>query len=182
MSEIAQRWTRIADAFTARLEGVPPGAWTNQSPCTEWTAHDVAKHVVDVTRMLLTRATGGDPTPPDSDEDLLAAWKVESDAVKAALADPDRAKTEVTGMGGTQPFEQLAGDVMCADTLIHTWDLARATGQDDRLDAEGVAAAMAFLEPNDELLRSPGGMGPKIDPPADADDQTRLLSFVGRRP
>ena len=182
MSEIAERYARIADGFSARLAAVPPGAWSNPSPCPDWTAHDVAKHVVDTTRRVLTRLTGGDPTPPDSDEDLAAAWQVESNAVKAALADPERAKTEVTGMGGMQPFEEMIGGVMCADTLIHTWDLARATGQDDRLDAEGITAARAYLEPMDEMMRVPGGMGPKIDPPADADEQTRLLTFVGRQP
>ena len=180
MSEVADRWGRIADAFTARVEGVPPGAWGQQSPCEDWTARDVVKHVTDVTRGLLTRLTGGDPTSPDSDEDLLAAWKVESEAVKAALADPDRARSEVKGMGGTQPFEELAGGVMCADTLIHTWDLARATGQDDRLDPDGIKAALAFLEPNDEMLRGPGSFGPKLDAPSDADEQTRFLAFVGR--
>jgi uncharacterized protein (TIGR03086 family) len=181
VSEIAERWTRIADGFTARLEGVPPGAWSKQSPCPDWTAYDVAKHVIDVTRGLLTRLTGGDPTSPDTDEDLVTAWKVESNAVKAALADPDRARTEVKGMGGTQPFEALAGGVMCADTLIHTWDLARATGQDDRLDPEGIKAAQQFLEPNDAMLRRPGGFGDKLDASADADEQTRFLAFVGRQ-
>jgi uncharacterized protein (TIGR03086 family) len=181
MSEVAERWTRIADGFTARLDGVPPGAWSNPSPCPDWTAHDVAKHVIDVTRGLLTRLTGGDPTSPDTDEDLSAAWKVESDAVKNALADPERAKTEVKGMGGTQPFEELAGGVMCADTLIHTWDLARATGQDDRLDPQGMKAAQRFLEPNDEMLRTPGGFGQKLDAPSDADEQTTFLAFVGRK-
>jgi uncharacterized protein (TIGR03086 family) len=182
VSEVADRYSRIADAFTARLDAVPPGAWSNSSPCEDWTAHDVAKHVVDTTRRLLTRLNGGDPTAPDSDEDLSAAWKVESGAVQAALADPERAQVEVQGMGGTQPFEDLVGTVMCADTLIHTWDLARATGQDDRLDSDATKAAMAFLEPNDEMMRVPGGMGPKIDPPDGADEQTRFLNFVGRRP
>jgi uncharacterized protein (TIGR03086 family) len=182
VSEVADRYARIAAGFTARLDAVPPGLWTNPSPCPDWTAHDVAKHVVDTTRRLLTRLTGGDPTSPDSDEDLGAAWKLESDAVTAALADPGRAKTEVKGMGGTQPFEDLVGGVLCADTLIHTWDLARATGQDERLDPEGMKAAHQFLEPNDDMLRVPGGFGPKVEPPADADEQTRFLSFVGRRP
>jgi uncharacterized protein (TIGR03086 family) len=181
VTEVADRYGRIADGFTARIEGVPPGAWTKQSPCPDWTAHDVAKHVVDTTRRLLTRLTGGDPTPPDSYEDLAAAWRVESEGVRAALADPDRARNPVKGMGGEQPFEDLIGGVMCADTLIHTWDLARATGQDDRLDPAAVAAALAFLEPNDAMLRVPGGFGPRVDPPAGADEQTRVLAFVGRR-
>lgn len=181
MSEVADRYARVADGFTARVSAVPPGAWSNPSPCPDWTAHDVAKHVVDTTRRLLTRLTGGDPSPPDSNEDLAAAWEVESAAVKAALADPERAATEVQGLGGTQPWQDLIGTVMCADTLIHTWDLARATGQDETLDPAGMAAAQAFLEPNDGMLRVPGGFGPKLDPPADADDQARFLAFVGRQ-
>lgn len=181
MTEIAERYARIAAGFTARVEAVPPGAWAGQSPCSDWTAHDVAAHVVDTTRRLLTRLTGGDPTPPDAGEDLAAAWRVESAAVQAALRDPERAGTEVKGMGGTQPFEELVGGVLCADTLIHTWDLARATGQDDRLDPAGVTAARRFLEPNEAMLRVPGGFGPALPAPAGADEQTRLLAFLGRQ-
>jgi hypothetical protein len=32
----------------------------------------------------------------------------------------------------------------------------------------------------DEAIRRPGGFAPKIDPPTDADPQTRLLNFGGR--
>ena len=181
MSEVADRYSRLADGFTARVQGVPPGAWTNPSPCSDWTAHDVVAHLVEVTRGMLTRLTGGDPTPPDTGEDLAAAWLVESDAVKAGLAS-DRAGTPVKGLGGEQPWQDLIGTVLCADTLILTWDLARATGQDERLDPAGVEAAHAFLTPNDEMLRGPGAFAPKIEPPADADPQTRLLCFVGRQP
>jgi uncharacterized protein (TIGR03086 family) len=182
MTEIANRYERIADAFSARVDAVPAGGWTKRSPCEDWTAHDVAKHVVDTTRNFLTRLSGGDPTPPDTGQDVVTAWKVESAAVKAALADPEKAATKVKGMGGQQPFEDLIGTVLCADTLIHTWDLARATGQYDTLDPAGVEAAHAFLEPNDEMLRGPGSFGAKLDPPAGADEQTRLLCFVGRHP
>ncbi|MCA1712361.1 MAG: TIGR03086 family protein [Actinobacteria bacterium] len=182
MTEVAQRYGRIADAFTGRLTAVPPGTWTSASPCEGWTAHDVAKHVVDTHRRILTRLSGGDPTPPDTDEDLAAAWSVESEAVRAALADPARAATEVQGMGGSQPFEELVSGVLCADTLLHTWDLARATGQDERLDPGAAEAAYAFLQPNDEMLRVPGGFGPKVDPPDGADVQTQLLCFTGRSP
>ena len=182
MTEVADRYGRIADAFTARLTAVPPGGWSQQSPCEEWSAHDVAKHVVDTTRLFLTRLTGGDPTRPDSGEDLVAEWEVESQAVREALADPERAATQIDGLGGTQPFEQVIGTVLCSDTLIHTWDLARATGQYDTLDPQGIEAARAFLEPNEAMLRGPGGFAPAIEPPADADAQTSFLCFVGRRP
>jgi uncharacterized protein (TIGR03086 family) len=181
MSEIAQRYERIADAFTARLEAVPPGGWTSPSPCEEWTGRDVAKHVIDVTRMFLTRLNGGDPTPPDTDEDILAAWRVESGAVRAALADDERAATKISGLGGEQEFQDVIGTVLCADTLLHTWDLSRATGQYDTLDPAGVEAALAFLTPNDEMLRGPGAFGPKLDVPDGADDQARLLAFTGRQ-
>jgi uncharacterized protein (TIGR03086 family) len=182
VSEVAQRYERIADAFTARVEAVPPGAWSNQSPCPDWNARDVVKHVVDITRLFLTRLSGGDPTPPDTDEDIVASWHVESDAVKAALADPQKAATKVDGAAGQSPFEDVIGGVLCADTLLHTWDLSRATGQYDTLDPAAVDSALEFLTPNDERLRVPGGFGAKIEPPADADAQTKLLCFTGRQP
>jgi uncharacterized protein (TIGR03086 family) len=76
---------------------------------------------------------------------------------------------------------EVAGVVATEELVVHAWDLARATGQDDRLDPAGIAAALVFLEPNDAMIRVPGGMGPKLDPPPDADQQTTLLAFVGRR-
>ncbi|MGH7867803.1 MAG: TIGR03086 family metal-binding protein [Candidatus Dormibacteraceae bacterium] len=182
MSEIAERYARIADAFTARLEDCPSESWGNPSPCEEWTAHDVAKHVVATHRTVLARLTGTDSIPPASEEDLLKSWRIESEAVRVALVDPEKASVVVKGMLGDHSFEQLVSRLLCADTLVHTWDLARATGQDERLDPAGMAVAQEFLEPLDEAIRRPGGFGPKLEPPEGADAQTQFLCFVGRRP
>ena len=38
------------------------------------------------------------------------------------------------------------------------------------------------MEPIDDLLRSSGHYGPRVEVPADADEQTRLIAFIGRRP
>lgn len=38
------------------------------------------------------------------------------------------------------------------------------------------------MQPLDEVLRSSGQFGPKVEVPADADVQTRLLAFIGRDP
>ena len=68
------------------------------------------------------------------------------------------------------------------DVLIHSWDLARATGLDETLDAVEVARMFDGLQGIDEILRQGGQYGPKIDPGEDADLQTQLIAFTGRRP
>lgn len=45
------------------------------------------------------------------------------------------------------------------DVFLHTWDLARAIGQDDRLDPQACADLLAEMEPIEELLRTSGQFG-----------------------
>lgn len=180
MTEISDRYRTVADGFSARLDGMNSDAWTAQSPCTEWTARDVVVHVVGTHRHV--RATLGDVDAQDVDPggDLVTDFRQASAAVREALADPDKASTTVGGMFGEQPFESLVGRLLCADTLVHTWDLSRATGQDEHLDPAAVAACRSFLEPIDEAIRRPGGFAPKITPAEGADEQTAFLNFCGR--
>jgi uncharacterized protein (TIGR03086 family) len=69
-----------------------------------------------------------------------------------------------------------------ADVFMHTWDLARATGQDDTLDADLCATLLAGMEPIEEMMRSSGQYGPRVEVPEGSDAQTRLLGFIGRDP
>ena len=59
------------------------------------------------------------------------------------------------------------------DVVVHTWDLARATGLDETLDADIVHDMLVGMEPLDEMLRTSGHYGPKVAVGADADEQTR---------
>ncbi|MEJ7666332.1 MAG: hypothetical protein WKG07_45885 [Hymenobacter sp.] len=68
------------------------------------------------------------------------------------------------------------------DVFLHTWDLARATGLDERLDPEEVHRLYEGMEPMDEVPRGSGHYGPRVEVPDDADEQTRLIAFIGRRP
>ena len=62
---------------------------------------------------------------------------------------------------GTQAFENSVDQFLAADLVIHGWDLARATGQDDTIAptdlAEMQEAVKHFPE---EAMRSPGAFGP----------------------
>ena len=52
---------------------------------------------------------------------------------------------------------------------MHTWDLARASGQDDTLDAEKCAVMLAGMQPMDEVLRAERAVRPEGAGAADAD-------------
>lgn len=180
MSEVSQRYATIADGFTKRMDGVQPNRWSSASPCAGWTARDVAIHVVNTHQRVLASLGGSEPEMVTSADDLKPMWGRAREAIRAALEDPIRSSATVGGKFGEQPFESLVGRLLCADTLIHTWDLARATGQDETLDEDAAALALEFLTPIDEAIRRPGGFGAKIGPLPGADVQTRLLNFAGR--
>jgi uncharacterized protein (TIGR03086 family) len=181
MSEVSERYARIATGFGDRLAGVGDDAWALPTPCDEWTVRDVVAHVVSVHRRVVAGLDAGAPAPPATDSDLVAAWTEATADVTGALADPERASAPVTGRFAPMPLVDLIGRLLCNDTLVHTWDIARATGQDEHLDGAGVTYSFEMLRPNDEALRGPGSFGPKIEPPPDADEQTRFLCFLGRR-
>ena len=180
VTEVSDRYGAVADGFGDRLSGVGADRWSSASPCREWTARDVAVHVINTHRRV--RATLGDVSfeEIDPDADLRAEWAPATGAIRAALNDEALASKTVSGMFGDQPFESLVGRLLCTDTLLHTWDLARATGQDDRLDERASERALEFLTPIDEAIRRPGGFAAKLPPPRDADAQARLLAFAGR--
>jgi uncharacterized protein (TIGR03086 family) len=77
--------------------------------------------------------------------------------------------------------EATAGTFM--DNLVHTWDVATATGQDGGLDDELVEACVAmFLPGMPERGRAAGSVGPAVAVPPGASAQERLLGAMGQRP
>ncbi|MGW5679770.1 TIGR03086 family protein [Streptomyces sp. NPDC003860] len=134
-------------------------------------------------RRAVAGLDGSGHSGPGRDEDLSLAWSAASEEIKAALRDPVKARALLGEEFGCLPFEEFVRRMACADTLIHGWDLARATGQDEVLDPEAVAVAVAteILLPEDRDIRMPGAFGVKVSPVADADAQTRLLNFLGRQ-
>jgi uncharacterized protein (TIGR03086 family) len=119
---------------------------------------------------------------PSPEDDPAAAWAHTRDQVLAALEDPDvAARSFDTGMG-EMTVEELIGRFGVGDVLVHTWDLARAVGLDESLDPAEVHRLFETMEPNDEMMRQGTAFGPKVEVPADADEQTRLIAFTGRTP
>jgi uncharacterized protein (TIGR03086 family) len=182
MSEISERYRKVAARFTDRVRAVPDAAWDNPSPCEGWAARDVVGHVVTSTGFFLGRAGIELPEGPSVDDDPLGAWERACDAMQSALDSPETASHEYETPMGRATLEQTVGQFGVGDVLVHTWDLARATGQDETLDADEVRRLYAVMEPNDEMMRQGTAFGPRVPVPPDADDQTQLIAFTGRRP
>ena len=105
------------------------------------------------------------------------------DQLQALLDDPDMAAREINGTpAGPQTVESAVGMIVLGDVLVHTWDLARATGLDETLDADIVTEMLIGMQPIDDMLRQSGHYGPKVAVDEDVDDQTKLIAFTGRTP
>ena len=151
------------------------------TPCTEWTVQDLIDHLVGGTEYLLSAA---EPRELRSRPHATSAdYRRGVADVLDALAQPgalERTCTSPLGFEWTLA-EAVAGTFM--DVLIHTWDLARATGQDDTLDPDLVDACTAmFLPDMPERGRAAGIIGPAVELDEDASAQDRLIAAMGRRP
>ncbi len=184
MSEISERYRRVAGQLTQVATSVPEHAWNNPAPCDGWVARDVLHHMVEWIPAFLSSGAAVDlPKGPLLDDDPAAAWQVLSDGIQGLLDDPTAAASEFSHeKAGRHRLDEAIAMFILGDVLIHTWDLARATGGDETLDAVEVCTMFAGMEPYDEMLRSSGHYGPRVAVPDDADEQTKLIAFVGRQP
>ena len=179
----AERFRRVAGRFTDRVAEVPADAWDRPAPCEGWVARDVVRHMVEW--MPAFMASGGVdlPTGPSVDEDPVSAWTTLADGVQAVLDDPSASAAEFdVPPVGKQTVEQAIDSFLMGDVLVHTWDLARATGLDESLDQGIVSEMLAGMLPLDDVLRTSGHYGPRVDVADDADEQTKLIAFTGRTP
>ncbi|MGH9090827.1 MAG: TIGR03086 family metal-binding protein [Acidimicrobiales bacterium] len=181
MSDIQQQYRTVAGGFDAVVRAVAPEQWDAPSPCEEWTARDVVAHVVSGHRGVVAGVTGREPAPQDAAEVPGQAWADALRRMEELTGDPEALAREIDGPTGPMPAGEIIGRFVTMDLLVHTWDLARAVGGDERLDVDAVREAYEALKPADEMIRRPGAFGPKLDPPAGADEQTAFLYFLGRR-
>src|ERR1700675_2795715 len=183
-NENAERYRRVASGFTRRVNAVHGDAWLLPAPCAGWVALDVVRHLVDWVPPFLADGTGVTlPVGPSVDIDPVAAWLSMSDGIQSLLDDPNQAGLSFDHpIVGRHRLDEAVMTFILTDVLIHTWDLARATGLDETLDQDEVARMFGGIHEVDAILRESGHYGPKIAVATDADVQTRLIAFLGRRP
>ena len=176
MSDALDRHKRAVAEFD-RVVAAADGKWDAASPCSDWTAKDVAEHVTGNHRMIAERFG---KTAPAASGAPSADWADARDAALQTLEGADLSQT-VEGPMGQVPAEVFLG-IMSNDTMIHAWDLARAVGADDDLPDDLAQSAYEMMAPFDEMLRTSGMFGPRIDVDDSATATERLVAFSGRQP
>jgi uncharacterized protein (TIGR03086 family) len=182
--EALAEWREVGGRFGELCRAVPADRWDAPAPVAGWVARDVVRHLVEWLPPFLAGGAGVQIAPgPAVDDDPVGAWQRFADQVEAVLADPASEELVLRNPHiGEVPLPRAVSQFFTADVFQHTWDLARAAGQDDTLDPERCARMLEGMQPLDELLRASGQYGPRVPVPDDADVQSRLLGFIGRDP
>jgi uncharacterized protein (TIGR03086 family) len=167
----AEHHRAVAADFTARVVGTTD--WDAPAPVDGWTARDVVDHLVTwLAELLVSRSLPSLPAGPSA---AVAG-------VQALLDGPGADVDVVDPHLGGRTVGVMVDQIYTADVFMHTWDLARATGQDDTLDQGTCAAMLAGMEQMEDVIRASGQFGTRVDVPAGAGAQARLLGFIGRDP
>ena len=186
---------QMADLVTAQREAsrrvgaITADQWTLPTPCEGWTVRDLVVHLVEGSHMVVRLLDGA------TKEEAIGVFGAAHGADLAGELDEglaaERTAFERPGasdMTVHHPAGDLTGQVLLGfrtgDYLVHSWDLARATGDDEALPAETVGTVWEDLQPMAPIIGTIGafGSGPSGTVPDDAPLQQRLLDLVGRRP
>lgn len=184
---LVQSYSHAADL----VAGVNPAQLAGPTPCPAYDVAALVDHLVGAGHRAVALGQGQTPTGEDFPHvDLSEApdqlRQAGEDAEQAWSDDARLAASVAMPWGETYAGSTLV-DMYLAELATHSWDLAMATGQLDRLD-QGLApaaldAARAMLKPEYRNMVEPGSpFGAPFPEPADATAWEALAAFMGRRP
>ena len=147
------------------------------TPCDDWDVRTLLNHVVETQRYFTSTARGEEaslpsPTPPELVGDDPVA------VVDRARTDTAAAFSEPGVIDKTGPALAIA----FSDLLLHTWDLAKATGQDATMPSGLAEAAYESIHGKFTDEQRKGLFKPEIAVDASASAQEKLLAYTGRDP
>ena len=168
--ERASEWTNAKVVGAASSLDAP----TN---CDGWDVRTLLNHMLQTQRYFVGSARGEDVAPPmGTPPDLVGADPV------AAF---DRARADMLRTFGADGVIEKTGPslgIAFSDTLLHGWDVARATSQDATMPAGLPEAAYEMIHGRFTEAQRQGVFKPEIAVAADASPQTKLLAYTGRQP
>ncbi len=183
MSESSRNYLKALYGFDAVVRRTSPDGWAGSSPCPDWTAADIVGHNIGMNDMIAGFTHGQDAAGPASGapDDPHAAWTASFEALLAALDRQGALQTVATTPWGELPVDKFLGFAW-VDPLIHTWDLAKATGQDPVLDTAQVERGLKQLIRAGDALVGPGRFEAPVETDESMSTLERFIAASGRDP
>ena len=186
-TDVRALYHRAMDAFGDYVHAVRDDQWGAPTPCPDWDARALVNHVVGENRWAVPLFAGGTIADVGDrfDGDLLssdpvAAWDDSAAGAIAAVDDPGAMERTVHLSFGDFPGREYAMQLL-ADLVVHGWDLARATGQDETIDPEEIEPLQAMVDSMGPMMLENGVIKRQLEPAPDASPQERLLAGLGRQ-
>lgn len=178
MTDLAENHQQTAAHFTELVDGT--NDWLAPSPVPDWVAADVVEHLIGWLPQVLSNWT--DVELPATTGDLPARWQAHAANVQQILDDPATADSPVAqGPFAGSTVATLIDQIYTPDIFMHSWDLARSSGQEPGLDSERAQQMLAGMEPIEEMLRASGQYGRRQHTNS-TDPIDQLIAFIGRDP
>jgi uncharacterized protein (TIGR03086 family) len=185
MTDYRELHSRALDRFGVLVHSIREDQWDGSTPCTEWDVRALVRHLLSETMWMppllrgKTIADVGEALDGDLlGEDPVGAWDRSAEEAASAIATTP-AESIVHVSYGDVTAEYYTDEVF-TDLTIHGWDLARAIGEDETIDAESVELLYAKFKPLEDGLKASGAFGPTVVPPEGASRQIELLAHFGR--
>ena len=168
-------------ATSQLIANVKPDQLEDPTPCNEWDVKALIDHLIGGAAFFSAGLAGEEPSSPPQADTPAEAYGILASKVVAAASIPSNLERKIsTPFGELSGGEVLFGAFM--DTVVHGWDLAKATGQETSMNAGHVAIISQAFGPQMDGLRQSGSFGPEVSVGTDADSQEKLLGMMGRKP
>jgi uncharacterized protein (TIGR03086 family) len=164
-----------------------PEDLTLPTPCAGWDVRALLNHTLGEV-VMMTRVNGGQPGGTDDHGDLVGDG-LALGALWDELGRANVASWREAGLQGDRAYfygtfpAAAAAISNLGEVLLHSWDLAQATGRGYVIDPDLAALVYGLYSavPLDDK-RAKGVLGPEVTMPADAPVADRVLALLGRRP
>jgi len=172
-----------AEATLAVLQGILRNLTVEdqpkQTPCSEFTCHDLAEHlfgsITGLGSMAGVTVTNPGSGPLEHRVATMAAQAIEGWRARGLDG------TVPSPAGGEMPAAMAAG-ILSVEFLLHGWDFAQASGQEVPVSDEVVDYVRAIAEKLVPGSRERGAFAEEQTPAADANPLARLAAYAGRTP
>ena len=172
----------------ALLLGVDDGELLNPTPCPDWTVATLLDHLMGLsvafTQAAHKRIDGPETAsaPVPSAQHLTRHWRsrlpVLLEDLATAWKDP-AAWTGTSQAGGVAMPAAALGHVAMNEVIMHSWDLARATGQEYFADPRTLEVLIEFLAEGPQE-GTPGLFGPRVPTGDESTLLDQALALAGR--